>query len=131
MLFGDDNTLTASVPWWWLAIAGTGGPAVGWLVKELWSWIRDKRAYDKEVKREALDEAYKFIDRLQDDLTRTEARNDELTAKASRCDVKYERAVTKIEYYEELLTNAKIPFRPWRDPDHGTDEHRMLPPGGN
>ncbi len=142
MLFAQDQV---TVPAWVMIVTTIGGSVMTWLAPQVWKWLgtrreqaKEDRAETRQERREALDEAYKLIDRLRQDVDRAEVKQDkteaqlqtridELAARHGKCEVKYERAITRIEYLEERLKQVDPTFRPPPRVED-SDTHRPLPP---
>jgi chromosome segregation ATPase len=115
-------------------VVGGGLTAVGAWVRSV---LKDRRESATADRREAVQEAYKLIDKLRQDVDRAdqkaeriEAELDQVREDHARCERRYGIAEERISSLEDALTGAGIKFRPWRGVgDGGSADHPAVPPG--
>lgn len=114
-----------------MAIAGVLGGACTKLFD--WWMTRDKTKYEQQqqLRRDALLEYQDLLQRhtvrieqLEKRNDDCEKRNDEAEKRNAELGRQQERDHARIQYLEEALTRAEIPFRR----AEGTDNHPILPP---
>lgn len=93
----------------------------------VWGFIKLAESNEerkRKRKQDRMDEQDKIIARLDKELADLKKEYDDLVKQKIDYETRYIRAIARIEILEEALTNAKIPFRKWKDGN--TDSHAPL-----
>ena len=112
---------------------GVGAATASSVLTELGAWIvnllKTIHDQDRQVRKDTIEELYRLNEQLRKDIDTLEAKCEKIAKEHLECQVQYSRMLERVENYELALTNANVPFRPYR-PGNGTDNHPSLPPTG-
>lgn len=112
---------------------GVGGAAIGGLLTIIGAWVirmlQTNYDHGRQVRKDTIEELYRLNEQLRKDIDTLEAKCEKIAKEHLECQVQYSRMLEWVEIYELALTNANVPFRPYR-PGNGTDNHPSLPPTG-
>lgn len=112
---------------------GVGAATASSVLTGLGAWIvnllKTRHDQDRQVRKDTIEELYRLNEQLRKDIDTLEAKCEKIAKEHLECQVQYSRMLERVENYELALTNANVPFRPYR-PGNGTDNHPSLPPTG-
>lgn len=112
---------------------GVGAATASSVLTGLGAWIvnllKTRHDQDRQVRKDTIEELYRLNEQLRKEIDTLEAKCEKIAKKHLECQVQYSRMLERVENYELALTNANVPFRPYR-PGNGTDNHPSLPPTG-
>lgn len=112
---------------------GVGAATASSVLTGLGAWIinllKTIHDQDRQVRKDTIEELYRLNEQLRKDIDTLEAKCEKIAKEHLECQVQYSRMLERVENYELALTNANVPFRPYR-PGNGTDNHPSLPPTG-
>lgn len=112
---------------------GVGAATASSVLTGLGAWIinllKTIHDQDRQVRKDTIEELYRLNEQLRKDIDTLEAKCEKIAKEHLECQVQYSRMLEWVENYELALTNANVPFRPYR-PGNGTDNHPSLPPTG-
>lgn len=112
---------------------GVGAATASSVLTGLGAWIvnllKTIHDQDRQVRKDTIEELYRLNEQLRKDIDTLEAKCEKIAKEHLECQVQYSRMLEWVEIYELALTNANVPFRPYR-PGNGTDNHPSLPPTG-
>lgn len=112
---------------------GVGAATASSVLTGLGAWIvnllKTRHDQDRQVRKDTIEELYRLNEQLRKDIDTLEAKCEKIAKEHLECQVQYSRMLEWVEIYELALTNANVPFRPYR-PGNGTDNHPSLPPTG-
>ena len=112
---------------------GVGAATASSVLTGLGAWIvnllKTIHDQDRQVRKDTIEELYRLNEQLRKDIDTLEAKCEKIAKEHLECQVQYSRMLEHLECYELALTNANVPFRPYR-PGNGTDNHPSLPPTG-
>lgn len=114
------------------AAIGLGAATAGSLLTGLGAWIvnlmKTRHDQDRQVRKDTIEELYRLNEQLRKDLDNLEKKYDAVIKEHVDCQLKYTRLLERMDNYERLLTDAKIPFRPFQS--GGSNNHPALPQEG-
>lgn len=112
---------------------GVGAATASSVLTGLGAWIvnllKTIHDQDRQVRKDTIEELYRLNEQLRKDIDTLEAKCEKIAKEHLECQVQYSRMLERVENYELALTNANVPFRPYR-PGNGTDNHPSLSPTG-
>lgn len=112
---------------------GVGAATASSVLTGLGAWIvnllKTIHDQDRQVRKDTIEELYRLNEQLRKDIDTLEAKCEKIAKEHLECQVQYSRMLEWVEIYELALTNANVPFRPYR-PGNGTDNHPSLSPTG-
>ena len=112
------------------AAVTVGAATAGSLLTGVGAWLvnawKAKTDQDRQIRKDTIDELYKLSGQLRADNEVLETKLEVVRRELIEYRVRYSRLLERKDTYEQMLSDAKIPFRPYKP--EGTDDHVALPP---
>lgn len=120
-------------PEWYVGLGTLITLVIGAVVAGIVQITKVRHDNSRELRQDTIDEMQALITRLTKDYedSKLEIRQNQeeiraLQTEARQCERQYERAISRIEYLEEMMAGKGFPVRPFNK--DGSDLHRSLPP---
>jgi hypothetical protein len=109
---------------WWVGVATAFATLVAAITTQVIRVLDKRHDHHKELettKQDANDRMFHILRADIDDLRKRYVRSNEDHAECLR---RYERMAGRVEYLEDALTTANIPYKKWVE--HGSDHHESM-----